>query len=421
MDSSLNLSQDLYSQAAGIKARLTEYQTVWHELYEKFCKGHEELFARGARTSCMLSCEEVNALRLFKDSLPSAWQHRVEAHLKGLTAPVPLILNSRREPVIPLDLRIYLEQEAGVLAGAMFEIFQDESLFPVIYRRDHPELGNFELGEEMLDCVCGSDLRDWEICYPVKLKKLKLSQWSFPMVVLYPDCRAIIYLMQKFGFRSNVKAIADEEMHLLDELVIEHMEQIERDHPMDLIEMALDHTLIRSMYEFAKRVDAARACLQLHTDLNGDEIRDRLRADFIQAGDNNAPHNEESVVLNFIKQLYVIEGKEALFDTGMKVMAAMPALDISPASHRNWYRDVLKLLRRHNTQIKRKLKTGKGMKNGLIPALTDETGLFITKIMRLLMQSNYEQLPAETALPVLFVKLLDRMVVGSDPKELIEF
>ena len=61
------------------------------------------------------------------------------------------------------------------------------------------------------------------------------------------------------------------------------------------------------------------------------------------------------------------------------------------------------------------------MKNGLIPALTDETGLFITKIMRLLMQSNYEQLPAEPALPVLFVKLLDRMVVGSDPKELIEF
>lgn len=420
MDSTLNLSSELYAQAVRVKARLTEYQTLWHELYEKFCKSHEELFARGAKTSRMLSCEEANALRLFKDSLPLKWQHLVASNLKGLTAPVPLILNSRREPVIPRDLRVYLEQGAGTLAGMMFEILQDESVFPVIYRREHPDLGNWELGEEMLECICSQDLRGWEICYPVKLKKLKTAQWSFPMVVLYPDCRSIITLMQDFGFRSNVQNISDEELYLLDDLVTEHMEQIERDHPMDLIEMALDHTLIKNMYEFAKRVEAARAYLQEHTNLNDDEIRDKLRADFINAGDNKAHHNDP-VILDFIKQLYVIEEKEAMFDAGVKIMTAMPALDISSASHRDWYCNVLKILRRHSTQVKRKLKTGRGMKKGLLPCLPAQTDFFITKIMRILMQSNYEQLPAEQALPVLFVKLPDRMVVGTDPKELIEF
>lgn len=43
------------------------------------------------------------------------------------------------------------------------------------------------------------------------------------------------------------------------------------------------------------------------------------------------------------------------------------------------------------------------------------------KFIRINMQSNCEQLPKEHALPVLFVKLQDRMVVETDPKALNEF
>ncbi len=53
--------------------------------------------------------------------------------------------------------------------------------------------------------------------------------------------------------------------------------------------------------------------------------------------------------------------------------------------------------------------------------LLEHTGVFIAKFIRINMQSNCEQLPKEHALPVLFVKLQDRMVVETDPKALNEF
>ncbi len=357
----LGLEEGLYNQALRIKSMISDYDATWkHYNIWNFAdpdnsKQHDLKDERLMRRALpqrypayLVSREfEKEALTEYLAAYPESMKW-IADHLKSLDAPSELL--NKWQHMLPCEGRVHGHSLAGSLSNMLMNRIQDEGFAPIIFKglenaekvRSLSSDDRLQLREEMFHNIWQQDTRGWCAVYPVKIKEFLLPECKFPVLVSYPDCKMIlekhIKTFEQVSVNSPDEAISSKAIGM----VLDHMELLEQYRPMLLIELALEQKLVSYMLHLGAVISKAWDRYQKKNCCKDIEIEGMIRRDYVDIPEMFSEDKpDESVELSFVKQLYVIEGKDYRFHYGMDDLKKLPAMAQDPQGQAQWEKTVM--------------------------------------------------------------------------------